>query len=229
MVDINQDPKIFSSEHSFSNGYLGSKYNHWDINQFKDVNLMSSGQAIFFKSFGNKRTVDTDKLFNSLIDYYKDLDLIFYRLLNNINDLMFKRFAFKTVMFKYNLIFRAITNNWDEIFTDAALYYFQNLHTEYDESFGVSYVAYFDTHFSQVLYNAYINYEIKENDTRSKLFENTYLEKNKCRNLEMYRFSWMTEEEINYFSRDNLSHQYREDSHLLQRFPFSSLQPLSKL
>lgn len=231
MILKDQDPAIFESYSSFSNDYLGSKYNHWDLTDFKDVNLVATTKTIpmFLSSLEGGKLLDKDKLLVCLLDYYKDLNIVFNRLLNNSQDLMFRRFAFKAVMFKYNLIFKAITNNWDEIFSDAAYTYVTETHLNFDESYGISYNAYFDTHFSQVLYLAYVRFEILINKDERAIFKDTYLEHNKSRSTEVYRFSWLSEEDINILSRDNSIHLYHEDSHLLQIYPSSFQSPLSKL
>ena len=231
MILKDQDPAIFEDFSSFSNDYLGSKYNHWDLITFKDVNLVATTKSIpmFLSFLKGEKLLDKDKLLGYLLDYYKDLNIIFNRLLNNAQDLMFRRFAFKTVMFKYNLIFKAITNNWDEIFSDAAYTYVTETHLNFDESYGISYNAYFDTHFSQVLYMAYVRFEALINKDDRHAFRDSYMEYNKARSTEFYRFSWLSEEDINTLSRDNLIHLYHEDSHLLQIYPSSFQSPLSKL
>lgn len=229
MLDVEFNSQVFDKKGELSNNYYGSKYNHWDISQFKDFNIVKTtpGTARFLDSIDNKKIIDKDILVTKLLDYYRDLDKVLNRLLNDSQELMFRRFAYKTVMFKHENMFRVVTNLWEEMYSDASYNYLLQVHPLYEESYGISYVAYFDTHFSQVLYQSLITLEIYFNSSRRLEDIGTYRESNGFRSAEIYRFSWMSEETINQYSYNYLFHQSHEDFHLLQKFPTASLQPLT--
>lgn len=202
---------VFKPTVNYSNNYMGSKYNYLDFHKYKNINPLKihGTKGLLYSAFNNEREYDKDKILNVLFNYYKCLDVNLNRLKNNASDQMFRRFAYLSIMFKYENLFMAVCNNWEEMYNDAFFSYMTKTHLEYDESFGISYVAYFDTHFSQVLYKTFVDIETKLNN--SSKYEGTYLFKNSTRALEVYRFSWMSEEEINLFSYRHSHHQYQRE------------------
>lgn len=227
-INYNTNKEVFLKTSNFSNNYFGSKYNYLQIEDFKDINVVKHSRtlSIFFDSLNNARSSDTSYLANKLFNYYKDLSTNLYRIKNGATDLMFRRFVYKSVMLKYENMFRVVTNFWEEAYNDAFVEYFQKLHNTFDESFGISYVAFFETHFSNILYLAICNIDYNFNNYTAK-YEGLYLHQNINRDLEMYRLSWCKDSDIT--SDKSLLQQYQVNPCLLSEYPFYSLQPLTKL
>ena len=55
---------------------------------------------------------------------------------------------------------------WDEAFSLALESYLKERHTKFIETYGISYVAYFDINFSNALYYSFINLEYKFNNSK---------------------------------------------------------------
>lgn len=227
-INYNTNLEVFNKTSNYSNNYYGSKYNYLKFEDFKDINLVdhSNSHSVFFKYLNNKRTVDTEYLAIKLYKYYQNLSRNLYRVQSGSSDLMFRRFAYNSVMLKYENMFRVVTNFWEEAYNDAFLEYFQKTHHTFDESFGISYIAFFETHFAKILQFSFVNIDYNFNNYTHK-YDNTYLQGNINRDLEVHRLSWCNENELT--SDMSLLPLHLRDLSLIFEHPSYSLQPLTKL
>ena len=69
-------------------------------------------------------------------------------------------------MFFYEDRFNNILELWDEAFSLALEAYLKERHTKFIETYGISYVAYFDINFSNSLYYSFVNLEYKYNNSK---------------------------------------------------------------
>lgn len=135
--------------------YYGSPYNHWDYQLFKDVKPfhIKNKKRGFLASLGNVRYVQESNtlLLYKLIDYYKNLNDNLKRILDNYHDDMFMRFVFRAKVFGNEERFVEFLQIWDDLFSVALEDYIKRYHDCYDETFGISYVMYFNLKFSKCL------------------------------------------------------------------------------
>lgn len=94
---------------------------------------------------------DIDKIFSYLIHFYHDLDTNLERLLNDINDPLFIRFICMFGALRNEYHWEALLRSWNSGYNTGARRYYSNDHFRFDVT-GVSYLAYFDTHFSKTLF-----------------------------------------------------------------------------
>lgn len=137
------------------NNYLGSPYGHWDYSLFRDLKPYKTKgmKRCFLKSIGGIRYVQKSNtlLLYKLVDYYRDLNINLQRLLNNCYDEMFLRFIYWSKVFGNEERFTEFLLLWDDFFQEALEKYLNEHHTKFDESFRISYVSYFNMHFSKCL------------------------------------------------------------------------------
>ena len=147
---------------------MASKYNHNRFNDYKRINVAdyATKKRGFLASLDSEYILDYDLLLIKLIQYYSDLNNILKRSSSDYHDYMFMRFAFKTKMFFYEDRFDNILELWDEAFSLALEAYLKERHTNFIETYGISYVAYFDINFSNALYYSFINLEYKFNNSK---------------------------------------------------------------
>ena len=96
---------------------------------------------------------EIDRIFHYLIDFYHDLDTNLERLLNDINDPLFIRFMCMFGALRNEYHWEALLRSWNSGYNTGARRYYFNDHSRFDVT-GVSYLAYFDTHFSKTLFYA---------------------------------------------------------------------------
>lgn len=139
----------------FLDNYPGSPYNHWDYELFKDVKPfdIKGKKRGFLASLNNIRYVQKSNylLLLKLIEYYKDLNVNLERVLDNYHDDMFMRFVFNAKVFGNEYRFVEFLQIWDDLFSVSLEEYLKRYHEAYDETFGVSYVMYFNMKFSKCL------------------------------------------------------------------------------
>lgn len=131
-----------------------SKYRHWEYSKFKDFKPYINNYKLgFFKFIGNTRYVceTNDFLLLKLIEYYKDLNKILERVLNNYRDEMFLRYAFRIHFFVNEERFNVFLAIWDDLFSYSLERYLKEYHKKFDPSYGISYVSYFNMRFSAML------------------------------------------------------------------------------
>ena len=147
---------------------MASKYNHHRFNNYKRINVANYAikKRGFLASLDSEYILDNDLLLIKLIEYYSDLNNILKRSASDYHDYMFMRFAFKTKMFFYEDRFDNILELWDEAFSLALEAYLKERHTNFIETYGISYVAYFDINFSNALYYSFVNLEYKYNNSK---------------------------------------------------------------
>ena len=147
---------------------MASKYNHNRFNDYKRINVAdyATKKRGFLASLDSDYILNYDLLLIKLIQYYSDLNNILKRASSNYHDYMFMRFAFKTKMFFYEDRFENILELWDEAFSLALETYLKERHVKFIETYGISYVAYFDINFSNALYYSFINLEYKFNNSK---------------------------------------------------------------
>ena len=92
--------------------------------------------------------------YRHLVSIYQDLDVNLQRLQDGYHDSMFIRFAFKAGIFQSIKHWEMLMRNWYLGWSMAMRRYYNACHHKYDPTSGISYVAYFDLHFSQYLYYA---------------------------------------------------------------------------
>ena len=147
---------------------MSSKYNHNRFNDYKTIDVVNyaTKKRGFLASLDSEYILDNDLLLIKLVQYYSDLNNILKRASSNYHDYMFMRFAFKTKMFFYEDRFENILELWDEAFSLALETYLKERHVKFIETYGISYVAYFDINFSNALYYSFINLEYKFNNSK---------------------------------------------------------------
>lgn len=137
------------------NNYQGSFYGHWDYSLFKDFKpyLLAGKKRGFLEFLGNVKYIQetNDLLLIKLIAYYRDLNIILKRLLDNYADDMFLRFVFNAKVFGNEARFVEFLQIWDDIFSFALEYYVNNDHYAFDPSYGISYVTFFNIRFANVM------------------------------------------------------------------------------
>ena len=140
----------------FDDNYMGSPYNHWDYSLFQNVKpfKMDGKKRGFLSSLNGIRYVQKSNtfLFYKLVDYYKDLNVILQRVLDNYHDDMFMRYVFRAKVFGNEQRFKEFLQIWDDLFSYALQMYYTKYHHLFDESFGISYVMYFNMKFSACLF-----------------------------------------------------------------------------
>lgn len=164
--------EYYNSKFQFSDFYNKNIQPHNWISKPKF--LLESKNGEFFR---------TDKLgcelaFIHLVSMYQDLDTCLQRLFDGYHDSCFIRFAIKSGIFTTEEHWDNLLRNWYLGFTMAMRRYYNACHPLYDPSSNLSYVTYFDTHFSNYLYYA-IGRSDQEHD-RETLGYNS-------KNLEMIR------------------------------------------
>lgn len=92
--------------------------------------------------------------YRHLVSLYQDLDTCLQRLYDGYHDSCFIRFAQKSGIFTTERHWQNLMRNWYLGFSMAMRRYYNACHHEYDPSTNLSYVTYFDTHFSNYLYYA---------------------------------------------------------------------------
>lgn len=220
--------EVFDKTSNYSNNYYGSKYNHWNWESFKKIDLINhKGKTPYFQTYLKNKGYITEisnyeLLFIELVEYYRDLDKVLKRCLDGYVDHMFCRFAFKATMFKYENAFSTVLNCWDEAFSSACKRYYEISHKTYDESYEISYVAFFDTHFAN-----HFRYTLMYTDLDFNRNDGTF---NSAKELEVYRFSWNTENPYLITNMD-LHQQYQTMTLLAEQWLAQSFSPklLSKL
>lgn len=95
-----------------------------------------------------------EEAYRHLISLYYDLDTCLDRLKDGYFDSCFIRFANRAGIFKSEDHWENLLRNWKMAITYATIRYYNACHNKYDPTTGLSYVAYFDTHFSSYLYFA---------------------------------------------------------------------------
>lgn len=140
---------------NFKDNYFGSPYSHWDFELFQEFKpyLIKGKKRGFLSSLNGVRYVQSSNslLLIKLVDYYKDLNVNLERALDNYYDEMFMRFAFRAKIFGSEQRFKEFLQIWDDVFSYALEQYVKLYHDTYDESFGISYVMYFNMRFSACL------------------------------------------------------------------------------
>lgn len=147
---------------------MASKYNHNRFNNYKRVDVVNyaTKKRGFLASLDSGYILDNDLLLIKLVEYYSDLNNVLKRTASDYHDYMFMRFAFKTKMFYYEDRFNNILELWDDAFSLALETYMKERHSSFIETYGISYVAYFDINFSNALYYSLINIEYKYNNSK---------------------------------------------------------------
>lgn len=142
---------------------MASPFNHHKFETFSNTNVAdySTKKRGFLASLDVDYILDYDLLLLKLVEYYSDLNKVLNRLSNNYHDYMFMRFAYKTKMFYFNDRFDHILELWEDAFSLALESYLKDRHESFVETFGISYVAYFDINFSNTLYYILIDLEYK--------------------------------------------------------------------
>ena len=142
---------------------MASPFNHHKFETFSSTNVAdySTKKRGFLASLDVDYILDYDLLLLKLVEYYSDLNKVLNRLSNNYHDYMFMRFAYKTKMFYFNDRFDHILELWEDAFSLALESYLKDRHESFVETFGISYVAYFDINFSNTLYYMFIDLEYK--------------------------------------------------------------------
>lgn len=148
---------------------MASRYNHQRFSNFKHVSVAdyATKKRGFLASLDNGYILDNDVLLNKLVEYYSDLNELLRRLSSGYHDYMFMRFAYKTKMFYFEDRFENILSYWDDAFSIALEMYVKERHNKFIETFGISYVAYFEINFANSLYYALIDLEYKNNNSKS--------------------------------------------------------------
>lgn len=143
---------------------MSSPYNHHKFTSFTKVNVADYAikKRGFLASLDNGYILDNNLLLNKLVSYYSDLNEVLRRLSSGYHDYMFMRFAYKTKMFYYSDRFHNILELWDDAFSFALESYMKDRHYKFVETYGISYVAYFDINFSNALYYALVDLEYKQ-------------------------------------------------------------------
>lgn len=140
---------------NISDNYFGSPYNHWDYDLFKDYKpyAINGKKRGFLSSLNGVRYIQKSNnlLLYRLVDYYKDLNKVFERILDNYHDDMFMRYVFRAKVFGNEQRFKEFLQIWDDLFSYSLQMYVTKYHDKFDESYGISYVTYFNMKFSACL------------------------------------------------------------------------------
>ena len=99
-------------------------------------------------------TIGLELTYRHLVSMYQDLDTCLQRLYDGYHDSCFIRFAQKSGIFTTEKHWQNLLRNWYMGFSMALRRYYNACHSLYDPSTNLSYVTYFDTHFSNYLYYA---------------------------------------------------------------------------
>lgn len=173
---------------NISDNYFGSPYSHWDYDTFKDFKpyKMDGKKRGFLSSLNGVRYVQSTNtlLLYKLIDYYKDLNILFERILDDYHDDMFMRYVFRAKVFGNEQRFKEFLQIWDDLFSHALQMYVMKYHPKFDESYGISYVSYFNMKFSACLLFQTIEVLKKFNNKAGYPEGFKY-----CRDIEMYSLS----------------------------------------
>lgn len=140
--------------------YSGSPYGHWDYTLFEKFKYKKAltSQSFSYRGVGDylgdtKICQESNiLLLHKLVDYYKDLNNNLNRLLDGCYDRMFCKVAFGLNFFRHEKAFIEYLQIWDDMFSFALQRYMKERHSQYDETFGISYVTYFDVWFSSCLF-----------------------------------------------------------------------------
>lgn len=173
---------------SLSDNYYGSPYNHWDYQLFKDFKpyALNGKKRGFLSSLNGVRYIQKSNnlLLYKLVDYYKDLNKVFERILDNYHDDMFMRYVFRAKVFGNEQRFQEFLQIWDDLFSYSLQMYINKYHSQFDESYGISYVTYFNMKFSACLLFQTIEV-LKKYNNRSGYEEGFKY----CRDVEVHRLS----------------------------------------
>lgn len=175
---------------SMSDNYYGSPYNHWDYQLFKDFKpyVLNGKKRGFLSSLNGVRYIQKSNnlLLYKLVDYYRDLNKIFERIQDNYHDDMFMRYAFRAKIFGNEQRFTEFLQIWDDLFSYSLQMYVSKYHTKFDETYGISYVTYFNMKFSACLLFQTIEV-LKKYNNRSG-YEDGF---KYCRDVEIHHLSIM--------------------------------------
>lgn len=173
---------------NISDNYYGSPYNHWDYSLFKDFKpyALNGKKRGFLSSLNGVRYIQKSNtlLLYKLVDYYRDLNKIFERILNNYHDDMFMRYVFRAKVFGNEQRFKEFLQIWDDLFSYSLQMYVNKYHDKFEESYGLSYVMYFNMKFSACLLFQTIEV-LKKYNNRSGYPDGFKY----CRDIETYRLS----------------------------------------
>ena len=138
---------------------MSSKYNHNKYETFKHIKAgkMKGRARGFLNSVDNEYIVNKDLLLIKLINYYSDLNQNLKRVSNNIHDHMFMRFAHYIGVFRSLAYFNFMTEHWDDLFSLALEEWFEEHHYKFNETYKLSFVAYFDMKFSAIMSKLFFN------------------------------------------------------------------------
>lgn len=204
-----------------SDNYYGSPYNHWDYILFKDCKpyKMDGKKRGFLSSLNGTRyfQVSNTLLLYKLVDYYKDLNNVLQRILDNYHDDMFMRYAFRAKVFGNEQRFIEFLQIWDDIFSHALQMYVTKYHNLFDESYGISYVMYFNMKFSACLFFQTIEV-LKKFNNRAGYPEGFRY----CRDVETYHYS------LNCASKEAWTHPVHLADDYYQELLYQSFSPLTK-
>lgn len=177
------------------NNYFGSPYAHWDYSLFEDFKpyRIDGKKRGFLSSLNGVRYIQESNmlLLLKLVDYYKDLNVNLERLLDNYYDEMFMRYAFRAKVFGSEQRFEEFLQIWDDVFSYALEMYVNKYHSEYDETFGISYVSYFNMKFSACL--LFQTTEVLKKFNNKSGYEEGF---KACRDVEVVLFSQNIKVEI---------------------------------
>lgn len=142
---------------------MSSFYNHHKFSTFESVNVAdyATKKRGFLASLDSDYILDNDILLIKLVEYYANLNNVLRRLSSGYHDYMFMRFVYKSKMFFYEDRFEHVLELWDDAFSYALESYLKDRHNSFLETYGISYVAYFDINFANSLYYALIDLEYK--------------------------------------------------------------------
>lgn len=140
--------EYYNSKFQFSDFYNKDIQPHSWISKPKF--LLDSKGGSLYRTDGH----GLELTYRHLVSLYQDLDTCLQRLYDGYHDSCFIRFAQKSGIFTTERHWQNLLRNWYMGFTMAMRRYYNACHHLYDPSTNLSYVTYFDTHFSNYLYYA---------------------------------------------------------------------------
>lgn len=213
------------NNYEFSDNYFGSKYNHWKFEDFCNFSAanMKGKKRGFLEYLNDSKIYENfnDRLLGKLLEYYCNLDNILIRLQKGYYDPMFMRYAYYSHFFYFEDMFNITLQNWDDMFSLACEEYYNTWHYNFNETYGTSYVAYFDLYFSRTLYNQLAVFDKVIN--KIKNFSESK-QKGLAKSIEMYRFSWLISDKSCFKASLYHNFEYPSESYL-EELAYQSFSP----